>query len=286
MLKNRDGFGLVGLIVAMMIVIIMTAAVIPTFTAKMHYKQAKYVAGNVMALENAENSYMAKNSGTFANLNQLGTGGYLSSFFLQLPATQPPTGDSSNNWITAGKIGEQVITACIDTVGDTNLICPNNPASSTNNNGYFIGIYGIPQNYATYFEHEFPGSGIGTPVGGLNYVSDTIPIPSAPPSTNGSLMSVSELAKAEPFDELYPIYLPLYGCTPLGSYSPILFTTTYGCPQAYTTVGPIGQVKVYANYYVNSTPYYVEYYVNSTVVTVSPGGGVPGDAIPIVLLTK
>ena len=170
-LKNRNGFGLIGLIAAMTIIIIMTAMVIPTFTAKMNYKQAKYTVGVIKTIENAENAYMAKN-GSFTDLVTLSNQGYLSSNFLQSVQggsyPQP-------NWVSA-QIANQTVNICIDDSSG----CPNNPG--VGNNGYFLGIYNIPSNFQTYIEHELPGSGaVGT-----QDVSYIAPVPSSPPVANAN----------------------------------------------------------------------------------------------------
>ena len=169
-LKNRNGFGLTGLIVAMVVIGIMSAMLVPTFTANMNYKQAKYAVGVIRTIENAENAYMAKNNGNFATLTTLSSGGYLSSNFLQSVQggsyPQP-------NWVNI-KIANQAGSACIDNGSG----CPNNPGVGSN--GYFIGIYGIPTQFQTYIEHEIPGSGAN----GTQDVSYVAPIPSSPPVAN------------------------------------------------------------------------------------------------------
>ena len=173
-LKNQDGFaGLIGLIIALVVIGIMSAMLIPTFTARMNYKQAKYVAGVTKTIENAENAYMAKNS-TFADLVTLSQNGYLSPQFLQSlqPASNPGGPYPQPNWITL-ELANQTVNLCIDNNGG----CPDNPSG----NNYFIGLYTVPVNYATYLEHELPGSGIGSQGGGLDYVAYSTPIPSSPP---------------------------------------------------------------------------------------------------------
>jgi competence protein ComGC len=156
-----------GIIIAFLALSIMSAAIVPTFTAKINYRQAKYTAGVIKMIENAENSYLAKNPGGFAALTTLTSQGYLSSNFLQsiqgVSYPQP-------NWVNA-QIAGQTVGVCIDNGGG----CPNNPGVGTN--GYFIGIYNIPANYQTYIEHELPGSGsVGTQ--DISYVA---PISSSPP---------------------------------------------------------------------------------------------------------
>ncbi|MCL4497288.1 MAG: type II secretion system GspH family protein [Deltaproteobacteria bacterium] len=166
-LKNQNGFtGLIGLIVAVVVIGIMSAMILPTFTAKMNYKQAQYTVGVIKTIENAENAYMAKNN-SFAVLTTLASQGYLSSNFLQSVQggsyPQP-------NWVGM-QIANQTVNACIDNGSG----CPYNPG--VGNNGYFIGIYNVPANFQTYVEHELPGSGsIGT-----QSVSYVAPVPSAPP---------------------------------------------------------------------------------------------------------
>ena len=173
-LKNQDGFaGLIGLIVAIVVIGIMSAMVLPTFTARMNYKQAQYVSGVTKTIENAENAYMAKN-GSFADLVTLSQNGYLSPQFLQAlqPANNPGGPYPQPNWITL-TLANQTVNLCIDNAGG----CPDNPSG----NNYFIGLYSVPGNYANYIEHELPGSGIGSQGGGLEYVAYSAPIPSSPP---------------------------------------------------------------------------------------------------------
>lgn len=169
-LKNQDGFtGLIGLIVAIVVIGIMSAMMVPTFTAKMQYKQAQYTVGVIRTIENAENAYMAKNN-SFADLTTLANQGYLSSNFLQSVqgASYPQP-----NWINI-EMANQAGSACIDNGSG----CPDNPG--VGNNGYFIGIYNIPHQFQTYIEHELPGSGsVGT-----QDVSYVAPIPSSPPVAN------------------------------------------------------------------------------------------------------
>ncbi|MDA8299756.1 MAG: hypothetical protein M0Z57_07145 [Deltaproteobacteria bacterium] len=169
-LKEQDGFtGLIGLIIGIVVIGIMSAMMVPTFTAKMNYKQAKYAAGVIKTIENAENAYMAKNN-SFADLTTLASQGYLSDNFLQSVQggsyPQP-------NWINL-EIANQTGGACIDNGGG----CPNNPG--VGNNGYFLGIYNIPANFQTYIEHELPGSGAV----GAQDISYVAPIPSSPPVAN------------------------------------------------------------------------------------------------------
>ncbi len=173
-LKNQDGFsGLIGILIAIVIIGIMSAMMLPTFTARMDYKQAQYVAGVTKTIENAENAYMAKN-GSFANLVTLSQNGYLSPQFLQSlqPANNPGGPYPQANWITL-ELAKQTVNLCIDNNGG----CPDNPSG----NNYFIGLYSVPSNYANYIEHELPGSGIGSQGGGLEYVAYAAPVPSSPP---------------------------------------------------------------------------------------------------------
>ena len=173
-LKNQDGFsGLIGILIAIVIIGIMSAMMLPTFTARMDYKQAQYVAGVTKTIENAENAYMAKN-GSFADLVTLSQNGYLSPQFLQSlqPANNPGGPYPQPNWITL-KLAKQTVNLCIDNNGG----CPDNPSG----NNYFIGLYSVPGNYANYIEHELPGSGIGSQGGGLEYVAYAAPVPSSPP---------------------------------------------------------------------------------------------------------
>ena len=173
-LKNQDGFsGLIGILIAIVIIGIMSAMMLPTFTARMDYKQAQYVAGVTKTIENAENAYMAKN-GSFADLVTLSQNGYISPQFLQAlqPANNPGGPYPQPNWITL-ELAKQTVNLCIDNNGG----CPDNPSG----NNYFIGLYSVPGNYANYIEHELPGSGIGSQGGGLEYVAYAAPVPSAPP---------------------------------------------------------------------------------------------------------
>lgn len=166
-LRNKDGFtGLMGLIAAIVVIGIMSAMLVPTFTAKMNYEQARYAGGVIKTIENAENAYMAKNN-SFADLTTLANQGYLSSNFLQsIQVGSYP----QPNWFNL-EIANRAVSACIDNGSG----CPNNPGVGTN--GYFMGIYGIPANFQTYIEHELPGSGnVGT-----QDVSYVAPVPSAPP---------------------------------------------------------------------------------------------------------
>ena len=178
-LKNNDGFsGLIGLLIAIVVIGIMSAMILPTFTARMNYKQAQYVAGVTKTIENAENAYMAKN-GSFADLVTLSQNGYLSPQFLQSlqPANNPGGPYPQPNWITL-ELANQTVNLCIDNNGG----CPDNPSG----NNYFIGLYSVPGNYANYIEHELPGSGIGSQGGGLEYVAYAAPVPSAPPVANAN----------------------------------------------------------------------------------------------------
>ena len=173
-LQNQDGFsGLIGILIAIVIIGIMSAMMLPTFTARMDYKQAQYVAGVTKTIENAENAYMAKN-GSFADLVTLSQNGYLSPQFLQSlqPANNPGGPYPQPNWITL-ELAKHTVNLCIDNNGG----CPNNPSG----NNYFIGLYSVPGNYANYIEHELPGSGIGSQGGGLEYVAYAAPVPSSPP---------------------------------------------------------------------------------------------------------
>lgn len=171
-LKNQNGFtGLMGLIIAIVVIGIMSAMLVPTFTTKMNYEQAKYTVGVIRTIENAENAYMAKNN-SFAPLTTLSAQGYLSSNFLQSVQggsyPQP-------NWVNA-QIANQTVNVCMDNGSG----CPNNPG--VGNNGYFLGIYNIPANFQTYIEHELPGSGsVGT-----QDVSYVAPVPSSPPVANAN----------------------------------------------------------------------------------------------------
>ena len=165
-LKNKAGFGIIGMILTLTVLMIMTAMIIPTFTARMNYKQAQYTVGVIKTIENAENAYMAKNN-SFADLTTLASQGYLSDNFLQsVQGAMYP----QPNWINL-KIANQGGSACIDNGSG----CPNNPG--VGNNGYFMGIYNIPPQYQTYIEHELPGSGAS----GTQDVSYVAPVPSAPP---------------------------------------------------------------------------------------------------------
>ena len=175
LLKNKDGFGLIGIIIAITVLMIMTVSILPTFTARMNFKQAKYATGVIRTIENAENSYMAKN-GSYGDLTTLVNNGYLSSNFLQL--VQGTTYSSSPNWVQA-TIANKTVTICIDSIDNT--ICPNNP-NITGSNGYFLGIYGIPHQFQTYIEHELPGSGVN----GLQDISYVAPVPTAPPISTTS----------------------------------------------------------------------------------------------------
>lgn len=185
-LKNQDGFaGLMGLIIVIVVIGIMSAMVLPTFTAKMNYKQAKYTVGVVRTIENAENAYMAKN-GSFANLSTLAAGGYLSSNFLI--SIQPPP---SNPYWANTYIANQTVNICIDNSNG----CPNNPG--VGNNGYFLGIYNIPTKYQTYIEHELPGSGSV----GSEQISYVAPIPSSPPVANAQNANYANYANRSSYED-------------------------------------------------------------------------------------
>ena len=176
-LKNNDGFsGLIGILIAIVVIGVMAAMYLPTQTAKNEYYQAHYIAGVTKTIENAENAYMAKN-GSFADLVTLSQNGYLSPQFLQSlqPANNPGGPYPQPNWITL-ELANQTVNLCIDNNGG----CPDNPSG----NNYFIGLYSIPVNYANYIEHELPGSGIGSQGGGLEYVAYSAPVPSAPATMN------------------------------------------------------------------------------------------------------
>ena len=206
---NNKGFSSIfSIIIALIIVGVATAAMIPTFTAKMNYKQAKYVVGVTKIIENAENAYMAKN-GSFANLVTLSQNGYLSPQFLQSlqPANNHGGPYPQPNWITL-ELAKQTVNLCID----NNSGCPDNPSG----NNYFIGLYSVPVNYATYLEHELPGSGIGSQGGGLEYVAYAAPVPSAP-----------------------PIVVPDNGATPAAKY-----TQTWLSPGFYQWTVPSGVTVV------------------------------------------
>ena len=208
-LKNQDGFsGLIGILIAIVVIGIMSAMMLPTFTARMDYKQAQYVAGVTKTIENAENAYMAKN-GSFADLVMLSQNGYLSPQFLQSlqPANNPGGPYPQPNWITL-ELAKQTVNLCID----NNSGCPDSPSG----NNYFIGLYSVPVNYATYLEHELPGSGIGSQGGGLEYVAYSAPVPSAP-----------------------PIVIPDNGATPAAKY-----TQTWLSPGFYQWTVPSGVTVV------------------------------------------
>jgi type II secretory pathway pseudopilin PulG len=204
-LKNQDGFsGLIGIIMAVVVIGIMSAMMLPTFTAKMNYKQAQYVVGVTKTIENAENSYMAKN-GSFLDLTDLGSDGYLSPTFLSAISesstsyTYTPSGSTtSTTYYTStwtGIINKTTVNGCITNYPSSIFSaagtgCPNNPGTG---NGYYLTITNIPVqnssvNYANYIVHELPGSGIGSMGGSFDYVAYSAPVPSAPPAnTSGAV---------------------------------------------------------------------------------------------------
>ena len=204
-LKNQDGFsGLIGVLIAIVVIGIMSAMILPTFTARMNYKQAQYVAGVTKTIENAENAYMAKN-GSFADLVTLSQNGYLSPQFLQSlqPANNPGGPYPQANWITL-ELAKHTVNLCIDNNGG----CPDNPSG----NNYFIGLYSVPSNYANYIEHELPGSGIGSQGGGLEYVAYAAPVPSAPPlNVNINSYKYSEIYNIPGYYTFYPNPYPSNG---------------------------------------------------------------------------
>ena len=186
-LKNQDGFsGLIGILIAIVIIGIMSAMMLPTFTARMDYKQAQYVAGVTKTIENAENAYMAK-TGSFLDLTDLGSDGYLSPNFLTtISETSTSYTSGSNTYYTStwtGTIENKTVSGCITDYPSFGTGCPNNPGVS---NGYYLEISNIlvgssSVNYANYIASELPGSGIAGPVNGFDYVSYEAPVPSAPP---------------------------------------------------------------------------------------------------------
>lgn len=214
LLKNKDGFGVIGIIIAIMVLIIMTAAILPTFTARMNYTQAQYSAGVVQTIENAENSYMAKNGG-YADLTTLSADGYLSSNFLQ--SVQGASYPNPNNVST--QIANQTVSICIDS-GSGGSICPNSP---TLTNGYFMGIYNTPSQYQVYFEHELPGSGaVGTQ--DISYVA---PVPSAPSVTNADPKALAA-AKAA--------FIGTYNSTLANPYSAVVYDAPGSTDPAYNAI--------------------------------------------------
>ena len=211
-LKNQDGFsGLMGIIIAIVVIGIMSAMMLPTFTAKINYKQAQYVAGVTRTIENAENSYMAKN-GSFLDLTDLGSDGYLSPVFLQsinessVSYTYTPSGSTtSTTYYTStwtGIINKTTVNGCItdypsSVFSAAGIGCPNNPGVG---NGYYLTITNIPVqnssvNYANYIAHELPGSGIGSQSSGLEYVAYSAPVPSAPPANASGATPAAKYTK-------------------------------------------------------------------------------------------
>ena len=195
MLKNKDGFsGLLGIIIMIAVIGIMSAMLIPTFSAKMNYKQARYVSGVTNAIQNAENAYMAKN-GSFLDLTDLGSDGYLSPAFLTsisaASVSYTPSGSTTTYYTSTwqGTIENKTVNGCItdypsSIFSSAGTGCPNNPGNA---GGYFLEISNIPVgsssvNYANYIAGELPGSGIGSQGGGLEYVAYAAPVPSAPPA--------------------------------------------------------------------------------------------------------
>lgn len=216
LLNNMDGFSIFGIVIALVVVGIMTAMTLPSFKARMQYKQAQYVAGVFKIIANSENAYMAKN-GLFGNLVTLSQNGYLSPQFLQSiqPADNPGGPYPQPNWITL-PFAHQTVHLCIADNGG----CPNNLSQ----NGYFIGLYQVPVNYATYIKHEIPGSGIGSQRNGIDYVAYSAPVASAPPvkkaeyaTTAGSVGSANAINPPSGVSVLYgwiqndsPNYVELY----------------------------------------------------------------------------
>ena len=230
-LKNNDGFsGLIGLLIAIVVIGIMSAMVLPTFTARMNYKQAQYAAGVTKTIENAENAYMAKN-GSFADLVTLSQNGYLSPQFLQSlqPANNPGGPYPQPNWITL-ELANQTVNLCIDNNGG----CPDNPSG----NNYFIGLYSIPVNYANYIEHELPGSGIGSQGGGLEYVAYAAPVPSAPATMNTNYVYYTQYQNASA-----QIALTASNCSS-GQYQYINVSTKFVDILINGTSGSIGNIEV------------------------------------------
>jgi competence protein ComGC len=70
-INNNNGFGIMGLIVGFLVISIMSAIILPSFTAKNQLNQAKYIINTVQIIENAENAYIVANTGTSASLPQL-----------------------------------------------------------------------------------------------------------------------------------------------------------------------------------------------------------------------
>ena len=60
-----------GLIIALVIIGVMSAMILPTFLAKNYMFQAKYIVSTVQIIENAENAYIVATNGQSANLSQL-----------------------------------------------------------------------------------------------------------------------------------------------------------------------------------------------------------------------
>lgn len=208
MLKNKDGFsGLLGIIIMIAVIGIMSAMLIPTFSAKMNYKQARYVSGVINVIQNAENAYMAKN-GSFLDLTDLGSDGYLSPAFLtSISATSVSytTSGSTTTYYTStwqGTIENKTVNGCItdypsSIFSSAGRGCPNNPGNA---GGYFLEISNIPVgsssvNYANYIAGELPGSGIGSQGEGLEYVAYAAPVPSAPPANASGATPAAKYTK-------------------------------------------------------------------------------------------
>ena len=208
MLKNKDGFsGLLGIIIMIAVIGIMSAMLIPTFSAKMNYKQARYVSGVINVIQNAENAYMAKN-GAFLDLTDLGFDGYLSPAFLKsISATSvsyTPSGSTTTYYTSTwqGTIENKTVNGCItdypsSIFSSAGTGCPNNPGNA---GGYFLEISNIPVgsssiNYANYIAGELPGSGIGSQGGGLEYVAYAAPVPSAPPANASGATPAAKYTK-------------------------------------------------------------------------------------------
>ena len=209
MLKNKDGFsGLLGIIIMIAVIGIMSAMLIPTFSAKMNYKQARYVSGVTNAIQNAENAYMAKN-GSFLDLTDLGSDGYLSPAFLTsisaASVSYTPSGSTTTYYTSTwqGTIENKTVNGCItdypsSIFSSAGTGCPNNPGNA---GGYFLEISNIPVgsssvNYANYIAGELPGSGIGSQGGGLEYVAYAAPVPSAPPANASGATPAAKYTKS------------------------------------------------------------------------------------------
>ena len=116
-----------GLIIALMIIGVMSAMILPTSLAKNYMFQAKYIVSTVQIIENAENAYIVATNGQSANLSQLEPN------YIDIP-------------LNGGNFQYPI--------GNQNV----NISVSPGSNSYTINMNNINKNYAYYMASSLAGS--------------------------------------------------------------------------------------------------------------------------------